>query len=90
MSSLVAKEVKDPVMSVLQHGFTPWLGNFFMPQVWPKSKQIKLNYIRAESMKQNMDKEKFLKVRSRLLIRNKQTDKMLITKQNKRKHKLTT
>ena len=41
-SSLVVQWVKDPallpqqLMSLLWHGFNPWLGNFHIPRVWPK------------------------------------------------------
>lgn len=44
------QQVKDPVLSLKQlgsllwRGFHPWLGKFYMPQVWPKkfNKNFKL------------------------------------------------
>ena len=32
----MAQWVKDPVLSLLWHGFDPWPGNFCMPWAWPK------------------------------------------------------
>ena len=43
-SSPVAQQVKDLALSLpwfgslLWRGFSPWCGNFHMPQVWPKKK----------------------------------------------------
>ena len=37
--SLVGQQVKDPVLSLLWHGFHLWLRNFRMLQVWPKKKK---------------------------------------------------
>ena len=37
-SSLVAQQVKDPALSLPWLGFSPWPGNFSMPQAQPKSK----------------------------------------------------
>ena len=30
---------KDPVLSLLWHGFNPWPGKFHMPWMWPKKKK---------------------------------------------------
>ena len=44
-SSLVAHQVKDPVLSLLWLwlqlwcGFNPWPRNFYMPWAWPKKKK---------------------------------------------------
>lgn len=35
-SSLVAQQMKDPVLALQWLGFDPWPWNFPMPQVWPK------------------------------------------------------
>ena len=35
-SSLVVKQVKDPVLSLLWHGFDPWPGKGHMPQAQQK------------------------------------------------------
>ena len=40
-SSLVAQQVKDLALSLIWHGFDPWLGNLRMLQMWPKNKLIK-------------------------------------------------
>ena len=37
-SSLVVQQVKDLMLSLLWHGFGPWLGNFLMPWMWPRNK----------------------------------------------------
>ena len=45
MSSLVAQQVKDPVLSLmwlrllLWHRFDPWSRHFHMPWVWPSIHQ---------------------------------------------------
>ena len=36
--------VSDSVLSLLWLGFSPWLGNFCMPQAWPKIKKCKILY----------------------------------------------
>ena len=36
-NSLVAQQVKDPSMSLLWQGFSPWPGNLHMPWVWSKN-----------------------------------------------------
>ena len=36
--SHVARQVKDPALSLLWHRFDPWLRNFCMSWVWPKGK----------------------------------------------------
>ena len=40
-SSLVAQQVKDPVLSRQWLGLNPWPRNFCMPWVWPKEKKTK-------------------------------------------------
>ena len=37
----MAQWVKDPVLSLLWRGFSPWPGNFHMPQAQPKKKKRK-------------------------------------------------
>jgi len=47
----VAQWVKDLVLSLqwlgslLRHSFNPWLGNFHMPQAWPKKKRKTIQVI---------------------------------------------
>ena len=47
----MAQRAKDLVLSLLWHGFNPWLGTFHMPWAWPKQ----INNIEGEGGRISVD-----------------------------------